>query len=781
MNSLNNHHVNQFVDILRFSRLRRSQLLNDIGLIFEEESDKELMDTTYNKDEVEHIIKNIKEVVKSFVENEVLNINHMNVLLLQQFCKQAEFWHLNLMANISELENRQLLNNIKQFEEEQFLKNKLIKQPSTGKLEPLINEGPVGILKKEIEDLKKENEILKQDKDKLSGEIEQLNNKNKSSEDKISELDSKIIALNKEIKKIQARKLEKDSKKEEMIKAVGDAIENTKLNNKKSKNDDLDDSQIDIKINNIIEKSKLSDIVKGSKANIDELMKLQNFETQQKIKELTKEVESLKKDLDNKLSQSSPVQNLKRMLIERNNQYKILKNEILNIKFSIQNDSSKVKRAIQEIMLSHYTQPSTFTEHVASAYITLTKDNDSKSSGIVWDKMEEFLSELTKNVPPTIIKIVTHQVKKTDFEEYVQLDEFFECVLNCLLLDDFFDESKLLYSKKDSTMELYKSWTQPSIQEYIPKNIIVELLKKLKYFFDNEIKKQMEPNSLDFRYFQQENVQKNLVQIVDLIKKNLIEKYPYSVQDITSTIAANWIIDIDKTQQALLTLPQPSGISPTTIKLPRKWLMDLTISKEGILYNILKCYIKFINQQQVRSISEQHDELKKRFLIEKLISNIYEYLIKKNYVSLPKFSFSTNFPESEKSRITQIIYKIKGTISDYENSTFCIYNNMISNINDSRTVIKSSNLVQLHYITYPDSYDAYISENLEIYKDPETIELKSKPYAISKRWLEDKNLARKMVQKSYKKKRVKLMIIQYLLQIIQQESKKMNMKKKLLS
>eukprot|EP00833_Pecoramyces_ruminatium_P007308 jgi/Orpsp1_1/1181340/evm.model.c7180000076852.1 len=62
---------------------------------------------------------------------------------------------------------------------------------------------------------------------------------------------------------------------------------------------------------------------------------------------------------------------------------------------------------------------------------------------------------------------------------------------------------------------------------------------------------------------------------------------------------------------------------------------------------------------------------------------------------------------------------------------------MISNINDSRTVIKSSNLVQLHYITYPDSYDAYISENLEIYKDPETIELKSKPYAISKRWLED--------------------------------------------
>lgn len=325
MNSLNTHHVNQFVDILRFSRLRRTQLLNDIGLIFEEEADKELMDTTYNKDEVEQIIKSIKDVVKNFVENEVLNINHMNVLLLQQFCKQAEFWHLNLMANISELENRQLLNNVKQFEEEQFLKNKLIKQPTTGKLEPLINEGPVGILKKEIEDLKKENETLKQDKDNLSSEIEKLNNKNKGSESKISELDNKITSLNKEIKKLQSIKYEKDIKKEEMINAIDDAIENTKRNNRKKSNDDVDDSQIDSKINNVIEKSKLSDILKGSKINIDELMKFQNIETQRKIKELTKEVESLRKDLDTKLSQSSPVQNLKRMLIERNNQYKTLK------------------------------------------------------------------------------------------------------------------------------------------------------------------------------------------------------------------------------------------------------------------------------------------------------------------------------------------------------------------------------------------------------------------------------------------------------------------------
>ncbi|OUM64337.1 hypothetical protein PIROE2DRAFT_8888 [Piromyces sp. E2] len=218
MNSLNEHHINQFVDILRFSRLRRTQLLNDIGLIFEEESEKELNDTTYNKDEVEQIINNMRDVVKNFVENEVLNINHMNVLLLQQFCKQAEFWHLNLLANISELENRQLLNNIKQFEEEQFQKNKLMKQ-TTRKLEPLINEGPVGILKKEIEDLKKENEQVKQDKEKLNNEIEKLTNDKNKSDDKIKVLEGKINSLQQDVKKLQSKKHEKEAnKKEEIIK-----------------------------------------------------------------------------------------------------------------------------------------------------------------------------------------------------------------------------------------------------------------------------------------------------------------------------------------------------------------------------------------------------------------------------------------------------------------------------------------------------------------------------------------------------------------------------------
>ncbi|KAG4087268.1 hypothetical protein H8356DRAFT_1433787 [Neocallimastix lanati (nom. inval.)] len=189
-----------------------------------------------------------------------------------------------------------------------------------------------------------------------------------------------------------------------------------------------------------------------------------------------------------------------------------------HIKFCMQNDSSKLKQALREIKLSHYTQPSTFTEHVASAYITLTKvDNEKKLPGIVWNKLEEFLQELTKNVPSTIINIVTLHVKKIDYEEFVQLDEFFECVLNCLLLDDFFEESKLLYSKKDSTIDLYSSWTQPSIQDFFPKNIVINLLEKLKNFFDNEIKKQITKSEYKtaLRKFIQ-NKNKNLLSTKDI-------------------------------------------------------------------------------------------------------------------------------------------------------------------------------------------------------------------------------------------------------------------------
>lgn len=51
-------------------------------------------------------------VVRGEVESELINAVHTNVLLLRQVFSQAEKWHLKLQADISELENRLVLNYI---------------------------------------------------------------------------------------------------------------------------------------------------------------------------------------------------------------------------------------------------------------------------------------------------------------------------------------------------------------------------------------------------------------------------------------------------------------------------------------------------------------------------------------------------------------------------------------------------------------------------------------------------------------------------------------------
>lgn len=64
-------------------------------------------------------------------------------------CRQAENWHLKLDADISELENRDLLDKIQRFEERQFV---LKKDKPNIKLESLSQgAGVAPLLKAEID------------------------------------------------------------------------------------------------------------------------------------------------------------------------------------------------------------------------------------------------------------------------------------------------------------------------------------------------------------------------------------------------------------------------------------------------------------------------------------------------------------------------------------------------------------------------------------------------------------------------------------------------------
>ena len=80
---------------------------------------------TFTGEEVEEIVEAVEEAAASEVEAELLNSAHTNILLLKQLFSQAEKWHLNLDTDMSELENRDLLDAVKQWEERELMGSKV--------------------------------------------------------------------------------------------------------------------------------------------------------------------------------------------------------------------------------------------------------------------------------------------------------------------------------------------------------------------------------------------------------------------------------------------------------------------------------------------------------------------------------------------------------------------------------------------------------------------------------------------------------------------------------
>jgi leucine zipper transcription factor-like protein 1 len=65
-----------------------------------------LLDSSYTVDEVQDILYSLRKLIKGELETGLMDLNHMNILLLQQLFFQAEKWHLRLELNLSELQNR---------------------------------------------------------------------------------------------------------------------------------------------------------------------------------------------------------------------------------------------------------------------------------------------------------------------------------------------------------------------------------------------------------------------------------------------------------------------------------------------------------------------------------------------------------------------------------------------------------------------------------------------------------------------------------------------------
>ncbi|XP_049633366.1 leucine zipper transcription factor-like protein 1 [Suncus etruscus] len=160
---LNEHHQNEVINYMRFARSKRGLRLKTVDSCFQDIKESRLVEETFTVDEVSDVLNGLQAVVHSEVESELINTAYTNVLLLRQLFSQAEKWYLKLQTDISELENRELLEQVAEFEKSEFMSSnkKPIIDIMKPKLAPLNEHGTSELLNKEILRLVEENEKLK--------------------------------------------------------------------------------------------------------------------------------------------------------------------------------------------------------------------------------------------------------------------------------------------------------------------------------------------------------------------------------------------------------------------------------------------------------------------------------------------------------------------------------------------------------------------------------------------------------------------------------------------
>uniref|UniRef100_A0A8C5Q398 Leucine zipper transcription factor-like protein 1 n=1 Tax=Leptobrachium leishanense TaxID=445787 RepID=A0A8C5Q398_9ANUR len=263
---LNDHHQNEVINYIRFARSKRALRLKTIDSCFQDLKDSRLVDDTFTVDEVSEMLQGLQAVVHSEMELELINHAHTNVLLLRQLFTQAEKWYLKLQTDISELENRELLEQVAEFEKAEFTSNK-----------------------KEIARLHEENE-------KLRARLKTIETRATNALDEKSKAERAM----KDLQKIQDTKKEKENKEDV------NHLENT-LANLKSE----------------FEKT-LGDHATSHKCLEDNLIS-----TKHELLKVHEQLSLAEKDLEMKFQQTNAYHTMKDILTKKNEQIKDLRKKLL--------------------------------------------------------------------------------------------------------------------------------------------------------------------------------------------------------------------------------------------------------------------------------------------------------------------------------------------------------------------------------------------------------------------------------------------------------------------
>ncbi|XP_068437329.1 leucine zipper transcription factor-like protein 1 [Clinocottus analis] len=282
------HHQNEVVNYMRFARSKMVLRLKTIDSCFEELKDSRLVEETFTVDEVKEMLDGLQMVVRGEVEMELINTAHTNVLLLRQLFSQAEKFYLRLQSDISELENRELLEQVAEFEKTDFKTDKRNQETSKPKLAPL-NEGGVSeLLNKEIARLQEEN-------DKLKARMRTLESQAMSALDERTKADRAL----KDLQKVQGDQQLASQSKE--INSLEDTVASLR-----------DDYERSLSANSASQKGLQENLISAK----HELLRVQD------------QLSLAEKELDKKFQQTAAYRNMKEILTKKNEQIKDIRKRL---------------------------------------------------------------------------------------------------------------------------------------------------------------------------------------------------------------------------------------------------------------------------------------------------------------------------------------------------------------------------------------------------------------------------------------------------------------------
>lgn len=290
---ISDEHQDLALTYLKFAKLQRLRRLKVVSRCFEDLMESRLTEETYTADEVGDILNGLCSVVTAEMESELINTAHTNVVLLQQLFRQAEQWHLRLHIDVSKLEDGNEIEKVRDFEDTvSASKAESLQAWQSGKakkLDPLEDsQGPVAILKKEIENLKSENEVLRSRLRSVEGQASEILKQK-------SEIAEALFVKQREVEGI---KKHQEHEIDESVELMEDQMNKMKQEMEESLR-------------------KSSDTQKHLEKDITVI--------KQKLLEVQAQLDLAEKELERKFSQTTTYNNMKKMLVAKNDQIKELR------------------------------------------------------------------------------------------------------------------------------------------------------------------------------------------------------------------------------------------------------------------------------------------------------------------------------------------------------------------------------------------------------------------------------------------------------------------------